>query len=147
MSISETANSGANEEQRSPINMHHVHLFASDIDASLEFYAKWFGAKVIWDDIYANARNVFVQIGGGHIHFYNQPPRGDGKNAYHHLGFQVDDLDGLYKRMEEEGFPLRQPIKRFGDSAYLMVEAPDSVLLELFSPAPERRKEFGSYFF
>jgi len=25
------------EGQRSPINMHHVHLFASDIDKSLEF--------------------------------------------------------------------------------------------------------------
>jgi len=146
MSFSETANRGA-KWQRSPINMHHVHLFASDIDASLKFYAKWFGAKVIWDGIYANARNVFVQIGGGRIHFYDQPPRGDGKNAYHHLGFQIDDLDGLYKRMEEEGFPLRQPIKRSADGAYLMVEAPDGVLLELFEPLPERMKSLGPYYF
>jgi catechol 2,3-dioxygenase-like lactoylglutathione lyase family enzyme len=147
MSFSETANGGANEGQRSPINMHHVHLFASDIDASLKFYAKWFGATVIWDGIYANARNVFVQIGGGRIHFYDQPPRGDGKNAYHHLGFQIDDLDGLYKRMEEEGFPLHQAVKRSADGAYLMVEAPDGVLLELFEPLPERMKRLSSYYF
>ncbi len=147
MSNSETAGGGSREGQRSPFNLHHVHLFASDIDASLKFYAEWFGAKVIWDGIYANARNVFVQIGGGRLHFYDQPPRGNGKNTFHHLGIQVDDLDGLYKRLEQEGFPLRQPIKRFGGSAYLMAEAPDGVLLELFSPSPETRKELGSFYF
>ena len=135
------------EGQRSPINMHHVHLFASDIGKSLEFYTKWFGAKVVWDDLYAGARNVFVQIGGGRIHFYDQPPRGNGKNAVHHLGFQIDDLDALYKRMEEGGFPLRQPVKRSADGAYLMVEAPDGVLLELFEPLPERMKKLGSFYF
>ncbi|MBI4766980.1 MAG: VOC family protein [Deltaproteobacteria bacterium] len=58
MSNSETAAGGDNKDQRSPFNLHHVHLFASDIKASLEFYAKWFGAKVVWDGLYANARNM-----------------------------------------------------------------------------------------
>ena len=146
MSEHETAGGGS-AGQRAPFNLHHVHLFASDIDASLNFYSKWFGAKVIWDGMYANARNVFVQIGGGRLHFYDQPPRGKGKNAFHHIGIQVDDLDDLYKRMEQAGFPLHQPIKRFEGSAYLMVEAPDGVLLELFSPSPERKKELGSFYF
>ncbi|MBI4768569.1 MAG: VOC family protein [Deltaproteobacteria bacterium] len=147
MSFSKTAADRADESERSSFNLHHVHLFASNIKASLEFYAKWFGAKVVWDGLYADARNIFVQIGGGRLHFYDQPPRGDGKNTYHHLGIQVGDLDGLYQRMEREGFPLRQPIKRSADGAYLMVEAPDGVLLELFEPASERKKRFGSYFF
>jgi len=56
-------------------------------------------------------------------------------------------LDDLYNRMKAEGFPLKQPIKRSGDSAYLMVEAPDGVLLELFSPPPRRMKELGGYYF
>jgi catechol 2,3-dioxygenase-like lactoylglutathione lyase family enzyme len=137
-----------NEVQRSPINLHHTHLFATDIDASLKFYSEWFGARVIWDGIFSGARNVYVQIGGGRLHFYDQPPRGNGKNAFHHLGFQVDDLDELYNRMKRAGFPLRQPVKRFPEGAYLMVEAPDGVLLELFETPPEqKKKQFGSYFF
>ncbi|MBI5606636.1 MAG: VOC family protein [Deltaproteobacteria bacterium] len=148
MSILEKANDNRDEDQRSPINLHHVHIFASDIDASLKFYSRWFGARVIWDDNFAGARNVFVQIGGGHLHFYDQPPQGSGKNTFHHLGIQVDDLDALYLRLKEGGFPLRQPVKRFAEGAYLMVEAPDGVLLELFeTPPPERKKQYGSYFF
>ncbi|MBI5582782.1 MAG: hypothetical protein HY892_03065 [Deltaproteobacteria bacterium] len=51
-------------------------------------------------------------------------------------------------RMKEGGFHLRQPVKRSTEGAYLMVEAPDSVLLELFeTPLPERKKQYGSYFF
>ena len=107
MSFYKTSERATREKgQRSSINMHHVHLFASDIDASLKFYEKWFGAEVVWDGMFANARNVFVRIGGGHIHFYDQPSRGDGQNTYHQLGFQIDDLDGLYAHMKEEGFPL-----------------------------------------
>lgn len=147
MSCHEMIDNKVNEQQRSPINLHHVHIFASDIDASLKFYAKWFGAKVIWDGVFANARNIFVQIGGGHLHFYDQPPRGHGKNAYHHIGIQIDDLDSLYNRMKEEGFPLRQEVKHSTDGSYLMVEAPDGVLLELFQPPPDHRKRTGTYFF
>jgi len=136
------------ENFRAPFNLHHVHLFASNIDASLKFYAEWFGGKVIWDGSFAGARNIFMQIGGGRVHFYDQPPQGQGKNTYHHLGIQVDDLDDLYRRMKEVGFPLPQPVKRSADGAYLMVEGPDGVLLELFeTPPPERKKLYGSYFF
>lgn len=133
--------------ERSPFNLHHVHIFASDIDASLAFYEKWFGARVVWDAPYAGARNVFVQIGGGRLHFYDQPPRDNGKNTFHHLGIQVDELDALYERMQAEGFPLRQPVKRSADGAYLMVEAPDGVLLELFEPATDRRAAIQGYYF
>ena len=89
-----------------------------------------------------------MQIGGGRLHFYDQPPQGNGKNTFHHLGIQVDDLDALYLRMTEGGFPLNQPVKRFPEGAYLMVKAPDGVLLELFeTPPSERKKQYGSYFF
>lgn len=92
---------------------------------------------------------MFFQIGGGRLHFYDQPPQGNGKNTFHHLGIQVDDLDGLYLRMKEGGFPRYQPVKRLEEGgAYLMVKAPDNVLIELFErPSPERKRQYGSYFF
>ncbi|UUX93993.1 VOC family protein [Aquabacterium sp. J223] len=131
---------------RPSFNLHHVHVFASNLDLSLAFYARWFGARVVWDAPYAGSRNVFVQIGVGRLHFYDQPPRGEGRNAFHHLGIQVDALDALYERMRDDGVPLRQPVKRSADGAYLMVEAPDGVLLELFEPASERRDALPGYY-
>ena len=56
-------------------HLQHVHLFASNLDASISFYEYWFDAKVIYDGETAGARNVFMKIGVGALHFYDQPPK------------------------------------------------------------------------
>lgn len=126
-------------------HLQHVHLFASDLDRTIAFYKKWFDAEVTWDGDYAQARNVFMKIGIGAIHLYDQLPRGLGKNAVHHLGMQVVGLEELYARMVREGVPIRNPIRSTGDSGYFMLEAPDGVMLEVFEPDPLRHPEVRSY--
>jgi catechol 2,3-dioxygenase-like lactoylglutathione lyase family enzyme len=110
---------------------------ASDIDASLAFYRRWFDAVVVADFTYAGARNVFVALGGGRLHFYEQPPRTTERNAFNHLGFAVEGLDALFDEMHAAGVALPKGVQRFPDGNYLMVEAPDRVLLELFEPNRE----------
>ena len=132
MSFSETAKRGAGEGKRSPINLHHVHLFASDLNASLRFYTEMFGAEIVFDRIVAGARNVLVRIGTGHINFYDQPPRGVGPSAVHHLGFYTDYISEVVAHMEEKGFTFRTSIRDFGDLKYIMLEGPDQVLIEVF---------------
>ena len=112
--------------------LHHTHLFAADLEASLEFYRRWFGAEVVADEVFAGSRNVLVRVGDGRLNFYDQPPRDRGRNAVHHLGIQTDDLEELVARMTEGGVVFRKPITRAGSLSYVMVEAPDGVLLELF---------------
>lgn len=127
-------------------HLHHPHLFASDIDATIAFYRTWFGAEVMHDGPYAGSRNVFMKIGIGAMHLYDQPPRGQGRGAIHHLGMQVSDLDALYARMKAGGVHLPNPIKRSDGGGYFMVEAPDGVLLEVFEPGPARPREVLSYY-
>lgn len=127
-------------------HMHHAHLFASDIEATIDFYRRWFDAEVAHDGPYANSRNVFLKIGIGALHLYDQPPRDLGRNAVHHLGFQVVGIDELYGRMKAAGVDLPNPIKRSGGSAYFMVAAPDNVLLEVFEPGPDRPDEVNRYY-
>lgn len=115
-------------------SVHHTHLMASDLDASLEFYRRWFDAVVVADFDYAGARNVFVAVGSGRLHFYDQPPRSTERNAVNHVGLVIDGLDALAEAMHEAGVHLPKGIQRFPDGNYLMVEAPDRVLLELFEP-------------
>jgi catechol 2,3-dioxygenase-like lactoylglutathione lyase family enzyme len=115
-------------------DFHHAHLFATDLDASLAFYRRWFGAEVAWDGVFAGVRNVFVRIGTGRLHFYDQPPRAHGRGAVHHLGLRVHGLDALSERLRDGGVALRSDIRRHPEGSYLMVEAPDGVLLELFEP-------------
>jgi len=119
-------------------HLHHAHLFSSNLEASLKFYRDMFGAEILADLDMAGARNVFLAIGKGRLHFYDQPPRGEGRGAIHHLGIQTDDLEALVAHMKTKGFRFRKEIADFGFWKYVMVQAPDNVLIELFQVVKEK---------
>lgn len=132
---------------RQRYHLQHVHLFASGIDATIAFYKNWFDAEVIWDDGVAGARNVFIKIGIGALHLYDQLPRGEGKNAVHHLGMQVVGLDELYERMTAARLHIPNPIRRFNEGGgYFMLGAPDGVVIEVFEPGPLREPAVRRYY-
>ncbi len=114
------------------IDLHHVHLFARDLDATLAWWQRHFGARVLYDGVLAGARNVFIAIGSGRIHLYDQPPRDEGRGAVHHLGLRVGDLATVWPRLRADGVTSRNGLRTFDGWRYVMVEAPDGVLLELF---------------
>lgn len=113
-------------------NLHHIHLFASDLNASILFYTEMFGAQIVHDGIIAGVRNVLIRIGTGYINFYDQPPRGVGQSAVHHLGIYTDDISAVVDHMKSLGFAFRTHTRDFGDLKYIMLEGPDKVLIELF---------------
>ena len=122
-------------------HVHHAHLFASNIDTSLKFYQDMFGGEILADIVMAGARNVFVAIGQGRLHFYDQPPKDQGRGAIHHLGIQTDDIEALVGHMKAKGVPFRKEINDFGFWKYVMAPAPDNVLLELFQIVKEKLPE------
>lgn len=115
-----------------PHHVHHVHLFASDIEKSLTFYKTFFGGEIILDMEIAGARNIFMKVGTGRIHFYDQPPKMPGTGSIHHFAIQTDDLRGDYQRMKAEGVAFNKEVVDLGTMKYIMVPAPDKVLIELF---------------
>lgn len=119
-------------------HIHHAHLFSSNLNRTLKFYQEMFGGKILADLNMAGARNVFLAIGQGRLHFYDQPPKDEGKGAIHHIGIQTDDLVGLAAHMKGKGFQFRKEISDFGFWKYVMVQAPDKVLLELFQIIPKK---------
>jgi catechol 2,3-dioxygenase-like lactoylglutathione lyase family enzyme len=102
-------------------SVHHVHLFASDIEKSLTFYRDAFGGRVIVDEVLAGARNVFMRIGTGRIHFYDQAPAYSGRGSIHHFGIQTDDIEGVFQRLKAMGVPFNKGITDLGDWKYIMV--------------------------
>jgi catechol 2,3-dioxygenase-like lactoylglutathione lyase family enzyme len=113
-------------------HLHHVHIFASDIDRSLMFYEEVFGGRVILDIELAGARNVFMLIGHGRLHFYDQPPGRAGRGSIHHFGIQTDDIEGTVEKMKAAGIKFKKEITDLGAWKYIMVPAPDDILVELF---------------
>jgi len=121
--------------------LHHAHLFASNLDESINFYREMFGAKALFDLEMAGARNVMIQIGASRINFYDQPPKDQGRGAIHHLGIETEDLEALVAHMESKGFRFIKKIKSFGPLKYVMAAAPDNVLLELFEVIKDKLSE------
>lgn len=113
-------------------HIHHVHIFASDLDTSVRFYQDFFDGNVILDMELAGARNVFMKVGNGRIHFYNQPPKFSGRGSIHHFGIQTDDVEGVVKKMKAGGVLFTKDITDAGFWKYIMVPAPDDILIELF---------------
>ena len=127
-------------------HLQHVHLFAQDIEQTIDFYTRWFDAEVAWDGGYGGARNVFLKIGIGALHLYDQAPRELRRNAVHHLGMQVVGLQELYDRMQAAGVHLPNPIRHADGGGYFMLQAPDQVLIEAFEPGPDRDERVLTYY-
>jgi len=119
------------------LSLHHVHLFASDIDRTIAFWREYFGAVIVLDIGYAGARNVFMRVGEGRLHLYDQPPKHAGAGTVHHLGIETNELDALAARLGGDGISVTD-IRRHPEGDYAMAEAPDGLLLELFQPNAAR---------
>lgn len=128
----QASEAAARARSRGNAGLDHVHIFASDLAATVDFFRRMLGAAVVWDEPAAGVRNVRLALGRGHVHVYDQPPRRERGGAIHHLGVATDDLEGLVARMREAGFAFRNPIRDDGAFRYVMIAGPDDLLIELF---------------
>ena len=125
------------------VSLDHAHIFASDINATIDFLTRMFGATVVWDEQAAGSRSVRMQIGKAFVHIYDQPPKSARGGPVHHLGIETDDLDGLVERMKAQGFAVRNAIRTEPKFKYVMVAGPDHLLIELFQSLEPARWKIG----
>ncbi|HVN35198.1 MAG TPA: VOC family protein [Casimicrobiaceae bacterium] len=114
------------------VGLDHVHIFASNLSATVEFFCTMFGATVVWDEDAAGARSVRLALGRAFIQVYDQAPKRPRGGAMHHLGIETDDLDALVSRLESHGFRFRNSIRDEPRFRYVMISGPDDLLIELF---------------
>jgi len=128
-------------------HIHHVHIFASDINQSIRFFEECFDGKIVLDMEIAGARNVFMRIGNGRIHFYDQPPKFSGRGSIHHFGIQTDDIEAMVGKLKSKGILFTKDITDAGFWRYIMVPAPDDILIELFEVDKKQiQSDLHSYF-
>jgi catechol 2,3-dioxygenase-like lactoylglutathione lyase family enzyme len=114
------------------VSLDHAHLYASDTAATIRFFETMFGASVVWDETAAGVRGIRMQLGRAFLMIYDQPPKAPRGGAVHHLGIETDDLDALVDRMKSHGYVFAKPIREDRTFRYVMVAAPDDLLIELF---------------
>ena len=110
----------------------HAHVFATDIDATIQWWCGHLGAKVCFDDRLAGSRNVFLAVGTGRLHIYDQAPGDRGRGAVHHLGVKVANLRDVWPRLQAQGITSPHGLREQDGWRYVMISAPDGILVELF---------------
>ena len=73
-----------------------------------------------------------LAVGSGRLNIYDQPPKDHGRGAIHHLGVKVGDLRQVWQRLQVDGVASRRGLREQDGWRYVMVSAPDDVLVELF---------------
>ncbi|MGH7728459.1 MAG: VOC family protein [Vulcanimicrobiaceae bacterium] len=121
----------------------HTSIFVSDMDASLDFYTKKLGLKLLDGPLHypGNADMAFV---GADWNAYvelvfdleDHPPYQLG-NRYEHLALEVDDLRATVERLRADGVKIiAEPKKSPGGSRSLaFVEDPNGIPVELLEKA------------
>ncbi len=128
------------------LSLHHTHLMASDIDETIRFWAEGFGGEVVFDREFAGARNVFMTVGKGRIHLYDQTPKVSGQAVVHHLGVQTDEIETVVARLRSMDISVTD-IRTEPDASYAMAGGPDDLLVEIFQPDAEAvPEELRPYF-
>ncbi|RTQ35591.1 VOC family protein [Variovorax gossypii] len=128
---------------RPGVYLHHVHMVTHDMERTCGFYIEHFGGKIVFDDLIDGDRNVFMVVGKGRLHFFESrkspPPE---RNAFHHLGMMVEDLDDFVGRLRRSGVAVSEIVRTPG-GGFAMTSGPDNVKIELFEVRdPVARRNF-----
>jgi len=75
---------------------------------------------------------VFMTVGSGRVHVYDQAPRDHGRGAIHHLGIKVANLRDEWRDLQSRGLTSPHGLREHDGWRYVMIAAPDGLLLELF---------------
>jgi catechol 2,3-dioxygenase-like lactoylglutathione lyase family enzyme len=123
----------------------HIHIYASEPEQTMAFYARQFGAERLGAlPASDGSANHLLILGGQHMVVASFPQDvsptdapGDGatgtRSGYGvgHLGFNVDNLDGLVAKLSAAGVRVHGAPTRSGPLRYVYCDAPDGVTIEL----------------
>jgi catechol 2,3-dioxygenase-like lactoylglutathione lyase family enzyme len=78
----------------------HVSIHAPDLDESLRFWTEILGAERIPAPTFPNVRVEWLRVGDLQLHLFE---RDVPTPSHHHIGLNVDDFEGVYRRVRELG--------------------------------------------
>ena len=97
-----------NRTQSMPIQHHHIHFNTPDVDGLRAWYVEMFGAVPGM-----NGNFKVADLPGVNLRFSETPPTtGTQGRSLDHIGFEVDNLEALCRRLEARGVVFDRPYAR-----------------------------------
>ncbi len=116
------------------VSFDHIQLNARDVEATASFYERVFGMRRIRASEADGIPFVHLDADGVRLSINGQPPRAVGQgNGVDHIALRVSDLDEAMVRLRAMGVELLGEAGRSGSTAYVFVQAPDGMVVELVS--------------
>lgn len=122
---------------------HHVHIKSKKPRMSARWWEDMFGAKILPEFEFGTMLFTPVELDGVRINITGHAPEEAAGMAepqgipywgLEHIGIEVEDMDAILARFEEQGRHIY--VRRPGPGGYeiAFVDAPDGVVLELLCP-------------
>ena len=123
----------------------HIGVAVSDIEATMKVYETLFQKSFYKEEIVESegVRTAFMQIGESKIELLEATNQDSaiakflekGKQGFHHIAFEVENIDDELIRLENEGFKLIHVTPKDGADnkriAFLHPKSTDGMLIEL----------------
>ncbi|MDR1776991.1 MAG: VOC family protein [Desulfovibrio sp.] len=120
-----------------PSLISHIHLFCNDLEKTLAFWTRGFGAKVVEYRKFGPHDGVVVDIGEPlHLYIKAIPCEAFSEQpviaGFNHVGMTVDNLQETIDRLVAlPDTRLYKPVKKRETDSIAFVIGPDNVIVEL----------------
>ena len=125
-------------------SIEHIAIRCRDIDASVDYYSRMFGAKVILRRNLTNSRRiVFLRIGESMLELMHMGPASepvDSREHYgvHHIGIKTDDFESAYQDLKAKGADfLGEPFEPTPGIRLAFLRDPNGAVIELAKRDPK----------
>lgn len=120
-------------------SFHHIHLLCSDLESTISFFTNNFGAQLMGRPEFGGKPGASLKIDGTTI---NLKVAGDAETVdadanlpiygYHHICFEVDDVDAAYKELMDKGLEFTlTPRDIPGNLRVAFCKGPDGIAIEI----------------
>ena len=115
--------------------LNHVHHETKNVDETVAFYKKFFGATAGEPFVRGGANWIYVFVGGTQITVTDREFSDmelERYQGYDHIAFNTDDWDGTVADIEKHGLNIWfGPIELEDGSHILFIEGPDNIKIEI----------------
>ena len=114
----------------------HFHTTSLDPRKAAQFYIDCFGAKFVEEVVRPDRVIVDLDLDGIPLRVSNRTGADDSmgelKLGFHHIGFEVDDLDKAAKSLKEKGVKfIVEPVSNESGNREAFVQSPDGIIFEI----------------
>ena len=125
-------------------SIEHVSIRCRDIDKSVDYFERMFGAEIMLRrQLDESRRIVYLRIGDSMLELMEMGPASDPVDprehyGVHHIGIKVDDFESAYRDLQTKGADfIGEPFEPTPGIRLVFLREPNGAIIELAKRDPQ----------